>query len=155
MSDLSISPDVSYQQGALANGVLNTVFPPSGQGRQAGQFLYLYDKDRLLFNVNNNGSQLWKELLVIPPRGTALGADEAIGTATVVSGTNSITVNNALVTPNSVILITAVVKGLQAAAPVQATISNQIAGAFDITIYNFAGALTNLTADAVIHFLIL
>lgn len=154
MAACSNSPNVSIQQAALAAGSLAVNFPATAPGREVGQFLYLYDVTRLLINVNSGG-QTWREILNTQPAGTALGPDEPNGTATVASGTSSVTVNNDKVTTNSVILVQAQSPGIAAAAPVQAAVEIPAAGSFTISIRSFAGALVNTTADTVFRYLII
>lgn len=150
----SNTPDIFFQQAALGIGVLNAVYPPDAQGREVGQMLYCYDVERLFLNVNSGG-QTWRELLNFQPAGAALGPNEPNGTATVLSGTSSITVNNSRVTPNSVILVQVQDPGIAAAAACQAAIIIPAAGSFTINIRNFAGALVNTTADTTFRYLII
>lgn len=146
MADLSSKPSVPFQQAQLGNGVLNTVFPPTAQGREVGDQLYLWDKDRLLVLVNESGTVQWKELFLTNPAGTAFAANQPTGTDTITNGTNTKVVNNTRCTASSVVLITAITPGLRAAAPVQFTVVPGN-GSFTVNVNDFAGALVNVTAD--------
>lgn len=154
MADLSSNPSVPFQQSQLGNGVLNTVFPPTAPGREVGGQLYIWDKDRLLVLVNESGTVQWKELFLTNPAGTALTTNQPTGTDSIASGTSSKVVNNSRCTANSVVVVTAITPGLQAASPVQFTVV-AADGSFTVSVNNFAGALVNTTAKVDFNYAII